>query len=298
MKLLFLKSEGELMNGLINVDKPKGFTSFDVIRKLKKILNMKKIGHTGTLDPLATGVLVICLGRATKLANVIEATKKTYIADFILGAKTDTYDTEGEIIEKSTVRVTKDEVTNILEKFRGEIKQVPPMYSALKVNGKRLYELARQGVVIERKSRDVTISKLELLEFDEENQSGKLYCEVSKGTYIRSLIFDIGEELKTFAHMNELRRTEVGEYKVEDGFTIEQMEEMGKKDDFSFVTSVEDSFSFDKIELKDEKQIKLYINGNTIVCNKPDNRYKIYENGKFIGLGEVINKRLKGWKVF
>ncbi|MCK5780696.1 MAG: tRNA pseudouridine(55) synthase TruB [Psychrilyobacter sp.] len=286
------------MNGLINVDKPIGFTSFDVIRKLKKILNMKKIGHTGTLDPLATGVLVICLGRATKLANVIEATKKTYIADFILGSKTDTYDTEGEIIEKSEIRVSKIDVEQILGQFRGEIKQVPPMYSALKVNGKRLYELAREGVVIERKSREVTISKLELLEFDEETQCGKLYCEVSKGTYIRSLIFDIGEELKTFAHMTGLRRTEVGEYKVEDGFTIEDMEKMGLEEDFSFVKSVEESFPFEKVELKKEKDIKLYINGNTIVCDKPNDRYKIYEKNKFIGLGEVIDKRLKGWKVF
>ena len=286
------------MEGLINVDKPKGFTSFDVIRKLKRILNMKKIGHTGTLDPLATGVLVICLGRATKLANVIEAKEKTYIADFILGSKTDTYDSEGEILESSDIKVKKEEVEEILEKFRGEIKQVPPMYSALKVNGKRLYELAREGVVIERKSRDVVISKLELIEFDEETQMGKLHCEVSKGTYIRSLIFDIGEELKTFAHMTGLRRTQVGEYLVEEGFTIEQMEEMGEKGDFSFVSSVEDSFSFEKINLKDEKQIKLFINGNTVVYKKTNGRYRIYENNKFIGLGEVTENRLKGWKVF
>jgi tRNA pseudouridine55 synthase len=286
------------LEGLINVDKPKGYTSFDVIRKLKRILNMKKIGHTGTLDPLATGVLVICLGRATKLANVIEAEEKTYIADFVLGSKTDTYDSEGEIIEKSDIKVSKKDVEEILDKFRGPIKQVPPMYSALKVDGKRLYELAREGVVIERKSRDVVISKLELLEFDEETQMGKLHCEVSKGTYIRSLIFDIGEELKTFAHMTGLRRTQVGEYKVEDGYTIEQMEELGEKGDFSFITSVEDSFSFEKIDLKDKKQIKLYINGNTVVYKKTNGRYKIYENNKFLGLGEIINNRLKGWKVF
>jgi tRNA pseudouridine55 synthase len=286
------------LNGLINVDKPKGYTSFDVIRRLKKILNMKKIGHTGTLDPLATGVLVICLGRATKLANVIEAKEKTYIADFVLGSKTDTYDTEGEVIDRSDVRVTFEDVKNILSKFRGEIKQVPPMYSALKVDGKRLYELARQGIVIERKSRDVTISKLELLEFDENTQTGKLYCDVSKGTYIRSLIFDMGEELKTYAHMNGLRRTQVGEYLVEDGFTMEQMQEMGEKDDFSFVTSVEDSFDFEKVEITDEKQIKLFLNGNTVICKKPNDRYKIYVDKKFIALGEVIDNRLKGWKVF
>jgi len=286
------------LNGLINVDKPKGYTSFDVIRKMKRILNMKKIGHTGTLDPLATGVLVICLGRATKLANVIEAKEKTYVADFILGSKTDTYDTEGEVIDRSDVKVTAEDVKNILSKFRGEIKQVPPMYSALKVNGKRLYELAREGVVIERKSRDVVISKLELVEFDEETQIGKLYCEVSKGTYIRSLIFDMGEELATYAHMNGLRRTQVGEYLVEDGFTIEKMEEMGENGDLSFVTSVEDSFDFEKVEIKDEKQIKLFLNGNTVICQKPNDRYRIYIDKEFVGLGEVIDERLKGWKVF
>ena len=286
------------MDGLINVDKPKGFTSFDVIRKLKRILKMKKIGHTGTLDPLATGVLVVCLGRATKLASVIEAKEKTYIADFILGSKTDTYDSEGEIIETSDVKVTKEDVEENLNKFRGSIKQVPPMYSALKVNGKKLYELAREGVTIERKSRDIVISKLELLEFDEETQRGKLYCEVSKGTYIRSLIFDLGEELKTFAHMSGLRRTKVGEYTVEKGFTIDQMEEMSSNNDFSFITSVEDSFSFEKIELKDEKQIKLYINGNTVVYKAPNGRYKIYKEKEFIGLGEIKENRLKGWKVF
>jgi len=286
------------LDGLINVDKPKGFTSFDVIRKLKRILKMKKIGHTGTLDPLATGVLVVCLGRATKLASVIEAKEKTYIADFILGSKTDTYDSEGEIIETSDVKVKKEDVEENLTKFRGSIKQVPPMYSALKVNGKKLYELAREGVTIERKSRDIVISKLELLEFDEETQRGKLYCEVSKGTYIRSLIFDLGEELKTFAHMSGLRRTKVGEYTVEKGFTIDQMEEMSSNNDFSFITSVEDSFSFEKIELKDEKQIKLYINGNTVVYKAPNGRYKIYKEKEFIGLGEIKENRLKGWKVF
>ncbi len=286
------------MNGLINVNKPKGFSSFDVIRKLKKILKMKKIGHTGTLDPLATGVLVICLGKATKLANVIEAEKKTYIADFVLGSKTDTYDTEGSTVASSNIKVSKEQIQKVLNKFRGDIKQVPPMYSALKVNGKRLYELAREGIIIERKSRNVCISKLELLEFSEEKQIGKLHCEVSKGTYIRSLIYDIGEELKTFAHMSELKRTQVGEYLVEEAFTIEKMKKMSENSDLTFITSIEDSFSFKKIILNDEKKIKLFLNGNTVIYESPNSKYKIYHKDSFLGLGEIVNNRLKGWKVF
>jgi tRNA pseudouridine55 synthase len=287
------------LDGLININKPKGYTSFDVIRKLKRILKMKKIGHTGTLDPLATGVLVVCLGRATKLANVIEGKKKTYIAEFILGAKTDTYDIEGEIIDKSNKKVTSDHIKNILDKFRGNIKQVPPMYSALKVNGKKLYELAREGIEIERKSRNITIYKLELLEFDEETQKGKLYCEVSKGTYIRSLIYDIGEVLETFGYMSELERIQVGNYTVKDAYTMELIESMGDNSDFSFVTSIEDSFSFPKINLTDDKMLKLYLNGNTVIYNKPNGKYKIYnKNNEFLGFGEIINNRLKGWKVF
>ncbi len=284
------------MNSIINVDKPSGMTSFDVVRRMKRILKMKKIGHTGTLDPMATGILVICTGRATRLAQSIEAETKTYIAGFELGYKTDTYDTSGETIDSSSKTVTREDVVKALDKFRGEIDQVPPMYSALKVDGKRLYELAREGVVVERKSRRVTISKLELLEFD--GRCGTLLCEVSKGTYIRSLIYDLGEYLETFGVMNALRRTEVGNYKLDTAYTLEQMEEMAENNDFTFTRSVEESFHYEKIRISGDKNIKLFNNGNTLVYKGPDGFYRVYHEDEFLGLATIKNNRLKGYKYY
>ncbi len=284
------------MDGIINVDKSSGMTSFDVVRKVKKILKMRKVGHTGTLDPLATGILVICTGKATKLAQSIEGEAKTYVAGFELGYKTTTYDIEGEVVDRSDKEVTRDEVEAILEKFRGEIDQVPPMYSALKVDGKRLYELAREGVEIERKSRRVTIDKLELVDFD--GRKGTLLCEVSKGTYIRSLIYDIGEELKTFGVMTSLRRTQVGGYDLSTAYTIEEMEKMAEAGDMSFHKGVEESFQYPKIDLTGEKNIKLFNNGNTVVCRGIDGKYRVYSEGKFLGLATIVNNRLKGYKYY
>lgn len=284
------------MDGIINVDKSSGMTSFDVVRRLKKVMKMRKIGHTGTLDPLATGILVICTGRATKLASSIEAEKKSYIAGFELGYKTDTYDTEGKILATSEIEASKEELEKALEKFRGEIDQVPPMYSALKVDGKRLYELAREGVEIERKSRRVTISKLELLEFD--GKKGKLLCEVSKGTYIRSLIYDLGEELKTYGTMDYLRRTEVGSYNLDTAYTIDEIEEMASNGDMSFNRNIEVSFDYNEIQLDGEKNIKLFNNGNTVVYKGADGMYKVYSGEKFLGLASIVNNRLKGYKYY
>ncbi len=284
------------MDGIINVDKSSGMTSFDVVRKVKRILKMRKVGHTGTLDPLATGILVICTGRATKLAQSIEGEAKTYVAGFELGYKTTTYDIEGEVVDRSDEAVSREEVEGILEKFRGEIDQVPPMYSALKVDGKRLYELAREGVVIERKSRRVTIDKLELVDFD--GKRGTLLCKVSKGTYIRSLIYDIGEELKTFGVMTSLRRTQVGNYDLTTAYTIEEMEKMAEAGDMSFHKGVEESFQYPEVEITGEKNIKLFNNGNTVVYKKSDGRYRVYSEGKFLGLATIVNNRLKGYKYY
>jgi len=284
------------LNGIININKPQGITSFDVIRRLRRILKIKKIGHTGTLDPLATGVLVVCVGRATKLASDIEATEKTYIADFDFGYKTDTYDSEGKILEKSDIQVKRDSLISELENFRGVQKQIPPMYSALKVNGKKLYELAREGIEIERKSREINISKLELLDY--ESNSGRLLCSVSKGTYIRSLIFDIGENLKAFATMTGLKRTKVGNYSIENSFTLEEIEEMAEKEDFSFINSIENSFQFPKVNLEGDKNLVLFKNGNTVIFKAKDGHYRIYSNDEFLGLGEIKNERLKGYKVY
>lgn len=284
------------MDGIINVDKSSGMTSFDVVRRLRRILKIRKIGHTGTLDPMATGILVVCTGRGTKLAQEIEGQEKTYVAGFELGYKTETYDTEGEVTHRTDRGADIEEVEKALESFRGEIDQVPPMYSALKVNGKRLYELAREGKEVERKSRRVSIEKLEILDFD--GRKGTLLCTVSKGTYIRSLIYDIGEVLGTYAVMTSLRRTQVGEYTLERAYTLDDIEAMVESNDYSFSRSIEDSFCYPKIEISGEKNITLFNNGNTLISNENDGRYRVYNGNEFLGLAEVKKCRLKGYKYY
>ena len=240
------------MEGIILVNKPKGISSFDVIRKLKKILKTKKIGHTGTLDPLATGLMLICVGKATKLASDLEAKNKVYLADFEIGYATDTYDIEGKRIAENLIDVSKDNLELSLKKFIGDIKQVPPMYSAIKIDGNKLYHLARKGIEIERPERDVTIEYINLLDF--KDNKAKIETKVSKGCYIRSLIYDIGLDLGTYATMTELQRIDVGEHSLTNSYTLEQMEEMAQNSDLSFLKSIEEVFSYEKYNLETEKE--------------------------------------------
>ena len=285
------------MNGIINVNKPKGITSFDVIRKLRKILSLRKIGHTGTLDPLAEGVLLVCVGKATKLAQDIEAHSKEYVAEFELGYKTDTYDIEGTVIDKvENFSVTKEKLLEVINTFLGNIKQIPPMYSAIKVNGQKLYDLARKGETIEREARDIFIESIELLEFD--GKKAKIKCSVSKGTYIRSLIYDIGEKLGTFAVMTSLLRTKVGEETLDKSFTLAEIESLKNEGKENFITSVEDYFTYPKIYIEGEKNHTLFLNGNTLVFNGEDGMKRVYENDKFLGLASLKYNRLKGYKYY
>lgn len=286
------------MEGIINVNKPSGITSFDVVRKLRRILHERKIGHTGTLDPLAEGVLVVCIGKATKLVQDIEGYEKIYTAGFELGYRTDTYDTEGQIIEKREVSdITFDKLENILKNFIGEIEQTPPMYSALKVDGKKLYELARQGIEIERKARLIEIKFIDIIEFD--GIKGKIRCGVSKGTYIRSLIDDMGKALGTLATMTSLVREKVGNSNIKDSYTLEEIETMSIEEKTDFLYSVEDFFKYPKITLGGEKNMVLFLNGNTVRFTAADGRYRIYNDaGKFLGLCNVSNNLLKGYKYF
>lgn len=286
------------MDGIIIINKPKGITSFDVVRKLRKILREKKIGHTGTLDPLATGLMLICVGKATRLASDLEAENKTYKAAFDLGYATDTYDIEGKIIEQNDIKVEKEDLALAISKFIGDIKQIPPMYSALKVDGKKLYDLARKGIEIERKERDIRIDFINLLNFD--NNKAVIETKVSKGTYIRSLIYDIGKALGTYATMTELIRTEVGKYELQNSYTLEEIEELKNENNFSFLKSVEEIFDFEKFNLITEKENTLFLNGNTIKLkeNINDSKYRIYYNKNFIGLAEVKNNLLKAYKYF
>lgn len=288
------------MNGIININKPQGITSFDVIRKLRKILSIRKIGHTGTLDPLATGVLIVCVGKATKLVQDIEKKEKEYIAEFDLGYKTDTYDIQGKTLDKvDNFSVTKEELETVLKNYVGDIKQVPPMYSAIKINGEKLYELARRGETIERAARDISIFSLELLEFN--GKKVKIKCVVSKGTYIRSLIYDIGEDLKTFATMTSLIRTKVGNENIDNSFTLETIESLKEKEDFSFLYDIETYFNYPNFSISGDKNKKLFLNGNTLITpDLKDGLYRVYdsETNIFLGLANVISERLKAYKYY
>jgi len=287
------------LEGIIVVNKPKGITSFDVIRKLKKILKTKKIGHTGTLDPLATGLMLICIGKATKLASDLEAKAKVYIANFDIGYATDTYDIEGKKIVENIINVSKEDLEQSIKKFIGNIKQVPPMYSAIKIDGNKLYHLARKGIEVERPERDVTIEYINLLDF--KDNKAKIETKVSKGCYIRSLIFDIGQDLGTYATMTALQRKQVGDYSLEESYSLEQIEEMVLNNDFKFLKTVEEIFSYDKYSLQTEKELTLYKNGNTIKIkeNLENKKYRIYFQDEFIGLANVENNNLlKGYKYY
>lgn len=286
------------MEGIININKPSGISSFDVIRQLRRILKTSKIGHTGTLDPLATGVLVICVGKATKLASIIEAKSKSYEADFDFAYETDTYDTEGKVVYKDENPDIKiDRLKEVLEEFKGKQKQIPPMYSAIKVNGKKLYELARENIEIEREARDIEISYLELLEL--KDLKCRIDTKVSKGTYIRSLVKDIGNKMDSYATMTGLIRTAVGEYKLEDSFTIDEIETLVEKEDESFIKSVETIFyDSNKVEILDDREEKLFSNGNTVIKEGKDGYCRVYYKDEFRGLGKIVNNRLKGYKYF
>lgn len=212
-----------MIHGIINVYKEKGFTSHDVVAKLRGIVGQKKIGHTGTLDPDATGVLPVCLGKATKLCDLLTDKNKTYEAVLLLGKTTDTQDITGEVLEeKSTEALTEEKVREAIEGFIGDYEQIPPMYSALKVNGKKLYELAREGKVIERKARLVKILDIQILEIDLPKVRMEVSC--SKGTYIRTLCHDIGEKLGCGGCMESLIRTRVSTFRIEDAKTLDEIE--------------------------------------------------------------------------
>lgn len=221
--------------GIIVMDKPADFTSFDVVAKLRGILHIKKIGHTGTLDPIATGVLVVCVGRATKLVSKLTAEEKIYEAGVLFGEKYDTGDITGKLIKNDSVVITEDDFRTACQQFVGDIDQIPPMYSAKKVNGKKLYEYAREGIEVEREPERIHIYLIELLGFDFPHAQIRVHC--SKGTYIRTLIEDISEAAGTVGTMESLRRTKNGDFSIEDAVTFEQLE--AADDPWSLVKPVE-----------------------------------------------------------
>lgn len=213
------------MFGFLNIYKPKGKTSHDVVAILRRITKIKQIGHTGTLDPFAEGVLPICIGKATRLIEFLDE-DKAYIGTVQLGKSTTTYDIEGEVVNSSNKNAGIDEIEEALADFRGEIEQLPPIYSAIKVNGKKLYEYARNGENVEIKPRKVTIFENKILNYDEENRTLELYISCSKGTYIRSIANDLGKKLGTYGHLIKLVRVKAGDFKVENSIKLEDLMDM------------------------------------------------------------------------
>lgn len=255
------------MNGIINVYKEKGYTSFDVVAKLRGILKQKKIGHTGTLDPDAVGVLPVCLGSATKLCDMLTDKKKEYIAELVLGKETDTQDITGHILKEIEVTCSEEEAVNAILSFIGDYDQLPPMYSAIKVDGKRLYELARQGKEVQRKTRPVTFYEIEILKMEFPFVRIRVLC--SKGTYIRTLCHDIGQKLGCGAVMTSLERTRSGQFTKENAYTLEQIEKIRDEGSLdSIIIPVDSVFSeLPRLIVTGETQNKI-LNGNLIYINE------------------------------
>lgn len=278
------------MNGILNIFKPKGMSSFDAVRVVKKVAGTGKVGHTGTLDPEATGVLPICIGRATKIIDYIMDSEKVYEVTLKLGIRTTTYDLEGEVLEeRDPSHLTEEEILNSINSFKGEYSQIPPMYSALKQNGVRLYELARKGIEVERKGRLINIHNLEDIKINNPYISMKVTC--SKGTYIRSLCYDIGEKLGVFATMMQLNRVKTSVFSQEKSININ---ELTKENINDYILSMEEALEkYDKIVVN-KKYVKLLVNGvrvadgrftkDKVINNK---LYRVYDDeNNFIGLGE------------
>lgn len=278
------------MDGIINIYKDKGFTSHDVVAKLRGILQMKKIGHTGTLDPDATGVLPVCLGKATKVCDLLTDKDKVYEAEIRFGIITDTLDMTGTIKEERQVSLDKEQLVDTLAAFVGEIEQIPPMYSAIKINGKKLYELARKGQVVDRKPRKVIIHELTLLEENLEKGECKIRVHCSKGTYIRSLCNDIGERVGCGAAMKSLVRTRSGDFSIENTFTLSQVETLvrdGKVEEF--LMPVDEVFHSYRSCVAENKALHFLKNGNLVnakLCHiaggKPENLecFRMYDSDK------------------
>lgn len=281
------------MNGIINFYKPKGITSHGAVNFFRKLLNIKRIGHTGTLDPNAEGVLPICIGKATRVSEYLLSEDKEYVGELTMGSSTDTQDGDGEVLEISSKIVSEEEIRNSFNKFKGNIDQIPPMYSALKHNGKKLYELAREGKTIERKPRNITIYKLDIEEIYE-NKKVIFYTKCSRGTYIRTLCNDIGKDLGTFGHMSNLLRVGVGPFKIEDSYKVEDLENLSQAEIKSLLLPIDSALmKFKSIKIPDNLYKQL-VNGVKVRINDGEfllgESLRVYSKGTFIGIGEIIEK--------
>ena len=278
------------MFGFLNIYKPKDITSHDVVSYLRRVTKIKQIGHTGTLDPFAEGVLPVCIGKSTRLIEYL-SDDKAYIATVQFGKTTDTYDIEGEVLLESDIKVKEDELLSALTKYHGEIEQIPPKYSAIKVNGKKLYEYARAGVEVEIKPRKVVIEEIKLLSFDSNLQAAEIYIKCSKGTYIRTIGYDLGQDLGCGAYLSGLKRVQAGDFSVEDSIPLY---------DLKTVEDVEKNLipPIDKLPLKkvilDDNEYKRVSNGMPIKSNETGLVALIFSNSlTAVGIGDSQQIKVK-----
>lgn len=282
--------------GFLNIYKPKGMTSFDVVARLRRVTKIKQIGHTGTLDPFAVGVLPICIGKSTRLIEYLDDDKE-YLATVQFGKDTDTYDLDGTVTKTYDKKITQEDLISILDDFRGEIEQLPPIYSAIKVNGKKLYEYARNGEEVEIKPRKVFISKLELESFDYEKQEAKILVSCSKGTYIRSIAYDIGQKLDCGGYLTALERTKAGLFNKEHSIPLENFSEIS--DVMTNLVNPLDVLSLPKVELNDIEKGR--VNHGMAIYNKgfknSDIVILVY-GGRIHAIGMVKENQILVKKVF
>ncbi|HHZ06046.1 MAG TPA: tRNA pseudouridine(55) synthase TruB [Clostridiales bacterium] len=289
------------MDGIIVINKPMDFTSFDVVAVMRRVAGERKAGHTGTLDPMATGVLPLLFGNATKAQSLLPDSDKEYLAHFRLGITTDTLDITGTVLTQQRVTVTAAAIENLLPRFTGDILQTPPMYSAVQQNGRRLYDLARKGIEVEREKREVSVHILELVEYDEKNAVGKLRIACSKGTYIRSIIDDIGRELGCGGVMTALCRTSACGYTLEDAITLEQAKNLAEKGEINTVVhSIEGLFTtYQAVQISAPQAVR-FNNGGGLDLGRTslargcrDNAvYRVKSpDGEFLGLGVVCKEK-------
>ena len=283
------------MNGIVIIDKPQDWTSQDVTARLRRVFNTRRIGHGGTLDPMATGVLPVFVGRATRGVEFFEHAEKTYEAVLRLGITTDTEDITGTVLEEKKVEISEQEFLDILPQFRGEIQQIPPMYSALKIDGQKLCDLARKGKTVERKPRPVTIHELTCLEFS--GNTARLRVRCSKGTYIRTLCKDIGEALGCGGCMEQLRRVQAGAYTIAESVPLAVLLESEAPD--TYLRPVDSMFTrYPAVKLT-PKQAQRCRNGNSFSIQLPEGTYRAYdENGEFLALSQVTEGTMSTVKSF
>ncbi len=292
------------MNGVLCINKPTEYTSFDVIARIRGMSRQKRVGHSGTLDPMATGVLPIFIGTATKACDILSDDDKEYVAKFKLGVTTDTLDIMGKIKQEKQSFCKKEDILNLLSKFTGTIKQIPPMYSAVRVNGQRLYDIARQGIEIHREAKTVTVYSLKLLDFNQETQTGELFIACSKGTYIRTIIDDIGALLNVGAIMTSLCRTKACGFCIEDCITLEQAQELTNKGILeSKLMETEKLFTHLPAIKLDAKQQVMFINGVKLELDRivgypfESGMYRIY-GSEFLGIASPVDHELIQDKLF